>query len=407
MRPAQLWGFIRDPGRPLWRRGLLVSGLIAGSVLVVLLVAVLAIGLYALTLIPDTPDAYLLSRATRAQPTVVYAASGEKLTQFEQPFREWVPLDSIPDSFIDALIATEDRRFYRHGGIDVRRTIGAVVQTLLGNRQGGSTITQQLARNLFPVEVGGEGTLKRKLKEVIAAYTIERHHTKEEILEAYANTVPFLYNAHGVELAARTYFGTHAPDLSIPQAATLVAMLKGPERFNPVRHPSRARVRRNLVLRLMEETGAISSAELRRYSAEDLGVELRPQPGVVSLAPHFTEAVRKEVEAWAVPRGYDITRDGLVIHTTLSLDLQRDAVRTMTEQAEKLQAVADVEWSRAGMPSLGWDADNYVRARSHYAPFAYFWRRNGELLNEHLKQTAAFEALRDQGIDEEDRKSVV
>src|SRR5690606_18095731 len=103
---------------------------------------------------------------------------GEKLTQYEDAFREWVPLDSIPTHVVNALIATEDRRFYEHGGVDVMRSVGALLRTARGDMQGGSTITQQLARNLFPEEIGREGTLTRKLKELIAALKIEDRHTK-------------------------------------------------------------------------------------------------------------------------------------------------------------------------------------------------------------------------------------
>ncbi|MGB3544350.1 transglycosylase domain-containing protein [Rubrivirga sp.] len=232
--------------------------------------AALAFAIYAWSLLPETPDAYALARATQSQPTVVLDVRGERLTQFEPDFREWVPLDSIPVDLVDALIATEDRAFYQHGGVDVRRTVGAIWNTVRGRREGGSTVTQQLARNLFPDEIGNAGTLERKTKEALAARAIEDDHTKREILEAYLNTVPFLYNAFGVEMAARTYFGTHAPDLTVSQSAMLVAMLKGPSQFNPVRHPEAARERRNLVLRLMGEQGVIDLEDTRAFQAEPL-----------------------------------------------------------------------------------------------------------------------------------------
>lgn len=361
-------------------------------------VGTLALGVYILTLLPETPDAYRLARATQAQPSLVLAADGTKLTQFEPPFREWVPLDSIPQPLVDALIVTEDRRFYRHGGIDVWRTVRAAWNSARGRREGGSTITQQLARNLFPERIGREGSLRRKLKEGIAAVIIEREHTKREILEAYLNTASFLYNAHGVEMAARTYFGRHARELTVPQAATLVAMLKGPSGYNPVRRPERALARRNLVIGLMAEAGDITPAEAARYRREPLGAELRPQPGTASRAPHFTRRVRSEVEAWAVPRGYDIEQDGLVIHTTLDPDLQRAAEAAVREVTEGLQAVADVEWSTARLPWLGTSTKPYERVRSRRDPFAYFWRTRREVVRDHLRRTDTFLQLRDQGL---------
>ena len=360
------WRAVTDPesswGRRLWVAVAVPLAVAVGAAVA----AVGSFGLYAWSLVPDTPDAYALARATQAQASVVLDVRGERLTQFEPDFQEWVPLDSIPVHLVDALVATEDRAFYRHGGVDLRRTAGAAWETVKGDRQGGSTITQQLARNLFPDEIGRAGTVERKTKEALAARAIERDHTKREILEAYLNTVPFLYNAFGVEMAARTYFGTHAPDLTVAQSAVLVAMLKGPQAYNPVRRPEAALGRRNLVLRLMAEQGRLSAVEAARLAAEPLGVDLHPQPRTYSAAPHFTAAVRREVEAWAQPRGYDVDRDGLVVRTTLDLPLQRQAQDAVAQRGDRLQRTADGQWRRP--PRRAVDAvlrttDAYARAR--------------------------------------------
>ena len=346
------WRAVADADASPGRRLAVAVGVPFLVGLVGVLAAVAAFAVYAWTLLPETPDAYALARATQAQPTVVVDVRGERLTQFEPAFREWVPLDSIPVHLVDALIATEDRAFYRHGGVDVRRTVGAIGRTILGDRQGGSTITQQLARNLFPDEIGNAGTLERKTKEALAARSIEQNHTKREVLEAYLNTVPFLYNAFGVEMAARTYFGTSAPDLTVSQSAVLVAMLKGPQQYNPVRRPEAARQRRDLVLGLMAEQGALSPGDAARAQAEPLGVELETQPGAYSAAPHFTAAVRRELEAWATPRGYDVDRDGLVVRTTLDLAMQRRAEAAVAERAERLQRTADAQNRRPPRAAL-------------------------------------------------------
>ncbi|GAB5536131.1 MAG: transglycosylase domain-containing protein [Rubricoccaceae bacterium] len=316
------------------------------AVLTPVLIGGLAIGVYAYTLLPQMPDAYELARATQAQPSIVYAANGEPLTQFEPAFQEWVPLDSIPIHVVDALLATEDRKFYRHNGVDYTRTVAALWNTFTGRREGGSTITQQLARNLFPDAIGNAGTAERKIKEALASYTIERDHTKREILEAYLNTVPFLYNAHGLEMAARTYFGSSAGELTVAQGATLVAMLKGPSEYNPVRNPEAALRRRNLVLRQMAATHVLATSDAAAARSEPLGVELQRQPGRYSAAPHFTDAVRRQLEAWAAPRGYDVDRDGLIVRTTLDPAMQRAAVEAVEERAVRLDATARREWSR-------------------------------------------------------------
>ncbi len=341
----RFWWRVTDSERPLWRRIGTVLGAFAVLGTILALTATVAVVVYAMSLRASMPDTYQLTAATRAQPTLVYAASGEKLTQFEPRFREWVPLDSVPLHFTHALIATEDRRFYEHGGVDVRRIVGAMYYTTRGDRQGGSTITQQLTRNLFPEAIGNVGIVDRKLKEAMASRRIEKTNTKREILEAYVNTAPFLYNAHGIEMAARTYFGVPARELSVAQAATFVAMLKGPSRYNPVRQPERALERRNLVIRLMGDNGDLSPGAVREAQAEPLGVELRPQPGESSLAPHFTEMVRQRLNAWAVEKGYDVERDGLVIRTTLDLGMQREAEAAVAERVPQVARAAGARYA--------------------------------------------------------------
>ena len=143
------------------------------------------------------------------------SADGKLLAEYRWANREWVELNQISPNVVDALIATEDHRFYKHFGLDWRRTASSVVLTLRGDPQGGSTITQQLARNLFPEEIGRSRTLTRKLKEAITALKIEASYSKDEILETYLNTVPFLYNAYGIEMAARTYSDKSADKLNV------------------------------------------------------------------------------------------------------------------------------------------------------------------------------------------------
>jgi penicillin-binding protein 1A len=386
---------LKDPGVPWWKKGLLLAatfGAFVGGL-------GLGVFVYALALIPSTPNALELQEAATARPSVVLAAGGEHLTQYEDAFQEWVPLDSIPQHVVDALVATEDRRFYEHGGVDVLRSAAALFHTLRGETQGGSTITQQLSRNLFPEEIGRKGTFTRKLKEIIAALKIEGRHTKRDVLEAYLNTVPFIYNATGFQRAALTYFQKPASALTVEEGALLVGMLKGTSYYDPVRNPERARERRNLVLGLMAEQGTLSPAVADSLQATGLGLNFRRLPANESLAPHFTALVRARMDAWADERNYDLERDGLVIRTTLDLGLQRAAQAAVEAQGARLQAVADVEWSRRGMPSLG-SLDAYVGYRDRVDPFGYFWGRQGAVVRDHARRTAAFEALRERGMSE-------
>jgi penicillin-binding protein 1A len=160
---------------------------------VAFLAALLLLAAYALALIPFTPAVDNVLKARNERPSVLLAADGSVLATFRRTNREWIPLDRVPKHVLDALIATEDHRFYQHAGVDWRRSLAAVAYTLRGERQGGSTITQQLARNLFPEEIGRARTATRKVKEMITAIKLERRYSKREVLETYVNTVSFHY----------------------------------------------------------------------------------------------------------------------------------------------------------------------------------------------------------------------
>jgi len=221
------------------------------------------------------------------QPAQILSADGRKLAEFKQSNREWVALAEISPQVIDALIATEDHRFREHFGLDWRRTIAAALNTFSGDRQGGSTLTQQLARNLYPEAIGRAPTLTRKIKEAITALKIEAVHSKDEILETYLNTVPFLYNAYGIEMAARTYFDTSARRLDVLQAATLVGMLKGNSYYNPVLNPERSLQRRNTVLQQMVRRGKLNAEQFAALREKPLRINFERQTEEPGPAPHF------------------------------------------------------------------------------------------------------------------------
>src|SRR6188474_1718856 len=297
--------------------------------------------LYVLALIPFTPSIGDLRKAKAATPSVVLSNDGFVLGEFKRINRQWVPLEKIAPSVVDALIATEDRRFYDHHGIDLRRTAGAFLSTLTGDLQGGSTITQQLARNLYPEEIGRAANITRKIKEAITAVKIEAVYTKREILETYLNTVPFLFNAFGIEMAARTYFDTSAERLDVLEAATLIGMLKATSANNPVLHPERAVQRRNIVLAQMAKHGKLTPAELDALTKRPLKLDFERQIEPPGLAPHITQQIRKWLIDWADQRERDIYSDGLVVRTTIDSRLQKAAVQAVTRQMKQLQTLAD------------------------------------------------------------------
>src|SRR6185436_14958338 len=233
--------------------------------------------LYVLAVYPFTPGIGELKKAKSETPSRVLSSDGVVLAQYKRINREWVPLEKISPHVVNALIATEDHRFYEHHGIDVRRTVAALLSTVSGDLQGGSTITQQLARNLYPEQIGRSVSINRKAKEVITALKIEAAYSKREILETYLNTVPFLYNAFGIEMAARTYFDKSADKLNVLEAATLIGMLKATSAFNPVTNPERAKSRRNIVLAQMVKYGKLQEAQAAALSKLPLKLDFERQ----------------------------------------------------------------------------------------------------------------------------------
>ncbi len=297
--------------------------------------------LYVLVLIPLTPGIGDMGKGKSEVPSVLLASNGTMLAEYKRINRQWVALDKISPHVINALIATEDHRFYEHHGIDFRRTIGAVLNTLSGDLQGGSTITQQLARNLYPEEIGRAATLSRKVKEAITALKIEAVYSKDEILETYLNTVPFLYNAFGIEMAARTYFDKSADKLDVLESATLIGMLKGTSYYNPVLNPQRAKERRNLVLTQMVKRGKLDPASLEALKKRPLKLDFERQVEPLGAAPHVAQHLKKWLIAWADSRGYNIYSDGLRVRTTLDASLQKLANQAVARQLATLQKLAD------------------------------------------------------------------
>ena len=386
-----VWGRVRDTEAPPWHRAAWGALGLAGAGAVAGLALVLGVALYALVLWPLTPSVADLRNAREVDPATVVSADGVTLTRFARRNREWKGLGEISPAVVEALVATEDRRFYTHGGIDLYGwgAVAAGAATGKGLR-GASTITQQLARNLFPDEIGNRASLTRKLKEAITARKIERVYAKDEILELYLNTVPFLYNAWGIEMAARTYFSTDAGSLDRLQAATLVGMLKGTSSYNPYRNPERARARRNVVLGQMVKFAGLDPAEAERLAGQPLGLRFERQPMQQSRAPHFTEHVRMELEDWADRHGYSLYGDGLTVHTTLDWRMQQRAQESVERFGDALQAVADVEWGRAGTDRLGPTTAPYVTASRTTEPFERFWTVRRAAADAFVRDTEAY-----------------
>ena len=342
------------------------------------------------TTIRETPDVDHLRTVRAVLPSVVLAADGSELTTLRSVQREWLPLEKISRQVVHALLDTEDKRFYEHPGVDIRRTLVAAFHTASGDTQGGSTITQQLVRNLYPEEIGRARTVNRKLREIITATRIEQRYTKDEILETYLNTVPFLYNVYGIEMAARTYFGKSASDLDALEGATLVGMLKGTHYYNPVVNPERARGRRDVVLAQMVRGEHLSDEEFQRLRGAPLGLNFQRQAEPTGSATHFTEYVRKWLAEWAERNHRDLGAEGLVIQTTLDPKMQALAAEAVERQSQVLQAVADVEWGTASAKLLSKTPAAYEKMQGKVQPFRYLWTERDTLLDAFLRETPEF-----------------
>ena len=268
--------------------------------------------------------------------TRIYSSDGMVLSELFVQKRVFVELNNIPNHMQNAVIASEDRRFYEHWGLSLRsvaRAIGINILSL-SYRQGFSTLTQQLARNLYKT-IGFEDSILRKIKEVITAVQIERTYTKDEILEMYLNTVHFGHGTYGVEAATKRFFGKESKELTVDESALLVGLLPSPASYSPVRHPERARKRRNTVLRLMKQQGYINHSEHAQYRAMTLeSVNDTPSRG---LAPYFTEYVRRLLEKEDDALDINIYRDGLKIYTTLDSRLQKIAEDIVLDAIVKSQ----------------------------------------------------------------------
>ena len=269
------------------------------------------------------------------QTSKVFAADGRFITELGLERRTLIRLDQIPKHVQDAVVTTEDRRFYRHAGIDYYRILGSALRNVKAGRyeQGFSTITMQLARNVFSDRISREKTLLRKLKEARVARAIEQRYSKEKILELYLNQVYLGNGAYGIETASQRYFGKSVREVTVAEAAMLAGLLKGPERYNPRRFADRAILRRNTVLEVMRRAGVINDADASLAKAFPLQLAQRTESG--DVAPYFIEWVRGQLQEHFGDRLYD---EGLRVYTSLDVDIQGAAERALENQLTAIEA---------------------------------------------------------------------
>ncbi|MDG1760945.1 MAG: transglycosylase domain-containing protein [Flavobacteriaceae bacterium] len=292
----------------------------------------------------EMPDFRQLENPETNLATQILSSDNQVLGKFYfKDNRTPIQYDELPQNMIDALIATEDERYYDHSGIDLRGTIRAVV--FLGKKGGASTISQQLARQLF-VGVRSRNMLQavsQKIKEWVIAIRLERQYTKEEIIMMYLNIYDFGYNADGIRSAASIFFNKEPKELNVQESALLIGMLKNSSLFNPLRRPEMVKQRRNVVLSQMKKNNYLTESQKDSLQKMPLGIDYHPQSHREGLATYFRAYLQKFMKTWLKnnpkPNGekYDLYMDGLKIYTTLDSKMQRYAEEATKAHMKQLQ----------------------------------------------------------------------
>lgn len=299
----------------------------------------------------DLPTFEELENPENNLATEVISADGKTLGKYAKENRTPVSYKELPSNLVNALVATEDERFYEHSGIDFRGTARAIVN--LGRKGGASTITQQLAKNLFTKRAARNNLLrlKQKLKEWVVTVKLERQYTKQEIIAMYLNTQGFLFNAIGIRSAARIYFGKEPHELKIEESAILVAMLKNPRQYNPNREVSKKKSfnRRNVVFSQMARNGFITEKEKDSLQKLPLKINFTPESHNDGYATYFREYLRKFLENWLDKNPktngekYNLYRDGLKVFVTLDSRIQQYGEEAVKEHVKNLQSYFNKE----------------------------------------------------------------
>lgn len=323
--------------------------LIGGMVLFALFIMAIGFGLFG-----ELPSFRDIEHPKSNQASEILADDDRVLGTYFVQNRSNVSYQEISPNVINALIATEDIRFKEHSGIDFKRTFTIFLYALIGKKQGGSTITQQLALNLFSEEGRQKNFLKRilqKFQEWVIAVKLERNYTKEEILVMYLNTVDFGNQAYGIKSAARVYFNTTPDKLTVTQSATLIGILKGISRYSPTRNPERSLARRNTIMGLMVKADLLTQQQLDTEKDKPLGLNFSAATVNDGIAPYFRAVLKSDIKRIFQERSilnngvpYDLDRDGLKIYTTLNYDMQLYAEEAQKEYMKTLQLSFAKSW---------------------------------------------------------------
>ncbi len=361
---ARFWAWYKSiyKGRPWYVKTISVLG----TLVVLFMLYLGAVDLNLFWLFGKSPGWSDIREHRTAQASELYSADGILLGKYFNENRIPVEYKDVAPVFWQALISTEDERFYKHWGVDPLGLVGAAKDAATGRGgRGASTITQQLAKNMFRVrtqystglvgKIPGVKILIMKTKEWITALKLElyfawtkgRQEGKNEILVQYANTVDFGHNAFGIKIASKTYFNTTPNKLTADQAAVLVGMLKATTFYNPISHPENSLKRRNVVLENMLTHGNINRAQFDTLKAKPIDCsEFRPEENYDGQAKYFREAVKKYLDKWLDENGLDIYTAGLKIYTTVDSRMQKYAEEAAVKQMKQVQRNFNSHWGK-------------------------------------------------------------
>ncbi len=368
------------------KRRLIRLGLYIAICLILLFL--LFVGLTLLGTFGEMPDRDEIRKVSNYTASEVYSADNYLLGRYYLENRTNTQLKTIPKHLIQALTATEDARFYQHHGVDARSTFRVLLKSILlfdKSSGGGSTLTQQLAKNLYPRKnIGFLSLPAAKIREIILARRLETVFTKDQILELYLNTVPFGNNTYGIETAALVFFSKKTSALKVEEAAVLVGMLKGNTDFNPMRNYQSAQERRNVVIRQMVRYHYLDQATADALQKLPIRLNPRKLQHDEGPAPYFREYLRKELKNWAEshpkPDGssYNIYTDGLKIYTTIDYQLQRAAESAVSDHLHRLQQQFNQHWN--GRES---------------------WKDDPDIVQQQIIQSKRYQALACKGMNHE------
>ncbi len=360
-----------------------------------LLILILGVWIGLFGRLPSTQD---LREVETANSTEIYTADSVLIGKYFIENRTTIALENVSPFIINALIATEDKRFLEHSGIDIMSylRVGYGLLTAQKQRGGGSTLSQQLAKNLYPRKdyyIPGVSMVINKIRENFISVRLERVYTKPQLLSLYLNTVPFGENAFGINVAARQFFGKKPNDLTVDQASTLVGMLKGTTLYNPLRNPKNAQNRRNVVLRQMVNNGHLTQAEYEELSKKPVGAKrYNVDSNNEGTGTYFREHLRTDVMPKILKdlknadgKPYNLYTDGLKIYTTLNSKMQQFAEESVQKHMQGLQKQFDAHWKNYKLEKP-WGDDKWI--------------------DKQIENSDRWETLKDAGLSNEDaRKS--